>query len=238
MVSPHRPISLHCAEPYDSHKLEEIQADIGTLLERTANEKAPAKPNASANVPETESLNWNSIASDDFSTTAIHFDPESRRSSGATFEFDHIIANSKIYQRTLAPGRSRTFENAKTVESNATSSRAAELNPSKKPERLIIDVVESLKVETLEATAGLDRLSKVQGSQNFKSTRRSNSEGTFVLKAARNTFLRNKRAIRQEAHSRTSTTPQQPQLELVVTGYGRDKLSVVKAVNRTSMTVL
>jgi hypothetical protein len=204
------------------------------LLERTATEKAPSKQSAPAHIPETESLNWNSIASDDFSTTAIHFDPESRRSSGATFEFDHIIANSRIYQRTLAPGRSRTFEQSKPIENNATSSRAAKLELSEKPERLIIDVEESVEVKIVDAAAGLEKLSKVQGSQTFKPPRRSNTEGTFVLKAARNAFARNRRAVRHEVQGRASATPQQPTLELVVTGYGQHKLSVARVVSNPS----
>jgi hypothetical protein len=211
-----------------------LQTDIGTLLERTASEKTPTKQNASTNIPETESLNWNSIASDELSTTAIHYDHESRRSSAATFDFDPIIANSKIYQRTLTASKRRTFGQIKTAESEV-SSGSAELAPSEKPEKLVIDVVESVDVETSEPTASSDRLSRApRSTQKFKSTRLSNKQGTFVVKAARNALMRNKHAIRHEIRSRTSASPQQPTLELVVTGYGGAKLSVVRSVSSTA----
>ena len=209
-----------------------LQTDLGTLLERTASEKIPTKHNAPANIPETESMNWNSIASDELSTTAIHCHSESRRSSAATFDFDHIIANSKIYQRTLAAGERRTVGQIKTAESKVRSRCPAELAPSEKPEKLVIDVVESVDVETSEPTASSDRLSRApQSTQKFKSTRLSNRQGTFVMKAARNAFMRNKHGIRHEIRSRTSASPQLPTLELVVTGYGGAKLSVVRSVS-------
>jgi hypothetical protein len=202
-----------------------------TLLERTANEKAPTKPTASTNTPETESVNWNSIASDDVSTTAIHHDFESRRSSAAAFDFDHIIANSKIYQRTLTAGSGRTLGRITTAGNEVRSSRPAELEPFEKPEKLVIDVVESVDVETSESAASSRTL---LGVQDFQSTRRSKRQSAFVIKAARNAFTRNKHAMRHGIHSRTLSTPQWPALELVVTGHGGAKLSVVRSVSSTA----
>ena len=211
--------------------MDVLQTDIEVLLDRT--EESSTKQITSTNLLETESLNLSSIASDDLSTTAIHFDRESRRSSTATFEFDHIIADSRIYQRTLASNKPQTFKQFNSTERNVSSIVDEKLDPStKKLKKLLIDVVESVDVETSESTDGSDRMSNLlHNNQNLNSTHRSNLGYSVMIKATKNAFVRNTQSIKQDLYGKTFKRSQQHPLELVVTGYGKDKLSLVKSVS-------